>query len=842
MAKNRASAHSERRKAKLKDDLKRPKAKLGKKAPAPKTATSVEFRSAKIHLSRQSALEEKDDATNARGLSLKDLLTQTKHYNAKVRKGALLGIRDLAKRHVSVLSFHSTILLERTFELSLDSDASVRHAATLLIAFLFSELEETQVASLFDVLAAYVHGALSHISEGARQTGIQIVDLMVQHFSSLLVTRIPKILDSYVDMLVSCTVGFAANRKHIAAYVNDHVRNIVNSSRRETDTHDSRGGSLPATVLAIVKSLHGLVGILPFPPLYRRDGLQHSGQIWESVIADNRTFAKLVCGIDHFLANGTSLLLDTWLDCTPGELMLHLDQERIACLSQIAFILDTCFCWLHVARGYLPKYSVGSDAVTDAAVTTSELAPKPVNAPGSSGYSTPRPRDASPSCSALGPSEVCKNSIDALQVQQDAVSFLAAFAKFMMPFFPLLSAATAAPVPSSSIQSSKKSKKRKADLTAGNTSIPSGIPQATLAAIGAIDIHIASILSHVLLLVKRQAGISEQGEDEAAIMDGCLRRVCAYVCRLLSNSITFCDVEETLWCTSDDAANVEKGAAFAVTTGGRKWFGLSRAVSCTQLLLCCVRPSLPSLTQPTPAQPGASGVEWKNLWQALANATASLSPQSFALEESLNLFSAAIETNSPPSCMDTTRNLSFPGGIESCTEPWRLESSCADGNPGPGDGEWQASAPVASVYAAASAVPKLLWKLQGEQDAVARAALELLLAVAKSSELGECVLRHLSKTLPLLFYAEDLSSGEAIPGPFETLSPPNQRLLASLLYYIPDITPLLLERIQQSLTLGFVSAEVTCFLLSILHRRRHTLQLESYVRFLSAVADVGDAE
>ncbi|CAN1144085.1 Pre-rRNA-processing protein IPI1 [Linum perenne] len=71
-------------------DFKKIKRKIGRKLPPPKNTTNTEVKWKAIVLPEQSVASEKTGlAVSKKGLTLKELLQQTSHHNAKVRKGWL---------------------------------------------------------------------------------------------------------------------------------------------------------------------------------------------------------------------------------------------------------------------------------------------------------------------------------------------------------------------------------------------------------------------------------------------------------------------------------------------------------------------------------------------------------------------------------------------------------------------------------------------------------------------------------------------------------------------------------------------------------------------------------
>lgn len=77
-------------------DFKKRKVKLGRRLPPPKNSTNTEVKSKAIILPEQSVAADKAGlAVKKKGLTLKELLQQTSHHNAKVRRDALMGTKDL---------------------------------------------------------------------------------------------------------------------------------------------------------------------------------------------------------------------------------------------------------------------------------------------------------------------------------------------------------------------------------------------------------------------------------------------------------------------------------------------------------------------------------------------------------------------------------------------------------------------------------------------------------------------------------------------------------------------------------------------------------------------------
>ncbi|RZC03021.1 Testis-expressed protein 10-like isoform B [Glycine soja] len=108
-------------------DFKKIRRKVGRKLPPPKNTTDTEIKSKAIVLPEQSLAAEKAGlAVNKKGLTLKELLQQTSHHNPKVRRDALIGIKDLFTRYPAEQKLHKYAAVEKLRERIGDDDKVVR--------------------------------------------------------------------------------------------------------------------------------------------------------------------------------------------------------------------------------------------------------------------------------------------------------------------------------------------------------------------------------------------------------------------------------------------------------------------------------------------------------------------------------------------------------------------------------------------------------------------------------------------------------------------------------------------------------------------------------------------
>eukprot|EP01018_Ginkgo_biloba_P003706 Gb_00827 [translate_table: standard] len=89
------------------------------------------------------ALDKEGFAVNRKQQTLKELLMQTTHHNAHVRKDALLGIKDLILRHPKEIELHKIAIIEKLSPRIGDSDKGVRETLFLVLkSSIFPRLQE----------------------------------------------------------------------------------------------------------------------------------------------------------------------------------------------------------------------------------------------------------------------------------------------------------------------------------------------------------------------------------------------------------------------------------------------------------------------------------------------------------------------------------------------------------------------------------------------------------------------------------------------------------------------------------------------------------------------------
>ncbi|XP_041997501.1 uncharacterized protein LOC121747513 [Salvia splendens] len=184
-------------------DFKKFKRKIGRKLPPPKNTTNTEIKSKAIVLPEQSIASERVGlATSKRGLTLKELLQQTSHHNAKSRKDALHGIKDILLNNPDELKLHKLSVVEKLRERIGDDDEFVRETLYQLFkSVIFPGGTKDNQGPVVSLMMAYVFNAIAHLVLDVRLMAFKFSDLVVQFYPSSFPFYAEKVLQNYENFL-----------------------------------------------------------------------------------------------------------------------------------------------------------------------------------------------------------------------------------------------------------------------------------------------------------------------------------------------------------------------------------------------------------------------------------------------------------------------------------------------------------------------------------------------------------------------------------------------------------------------------------------------------------------
>ncbi|KAH8520737.1 hypothetical protein H0E87_001967 [Populus deltoides] len=200
MAKTKGSSKKQQKRG---IDFKKIKRKIGRKLPPPKNTTNTEIKSKAIVLPEQSVASEKAGlAVSKKGLTLKELLQHTSHHNAKVRKDALMGMKDLFLNHPEELKLHRYAVIEKLRERMSDDEKTVReNLYQLLKLVILPGCKEDNQGPVISLMMAYIFNAMTHLAIDVRLMAFKFFDLAVEYHPPSFFSYAEKILQNYEDIL-----------------------------------------------------------------------------------------------------------------------------------------------------------------------------------------------------------------------------------------------------------------------------------------------------------------------------------------------------------------------------------------------------------------------------------------------------------------------------------------------------------------------------------------------------------------------------------------------------------------------------------------------------------------
>ncbi|CAH8312798.1 unnamed protein product [Eruca vesicaria subsp. sativa] len=327
-------------------DFKKIKRKLGRKLPPPKNATNTEIKSQAIVLPEQSVGADKSGfATSKKGVTLSDLLKQSAHPNAKVRKNALHGIKDLLEHNPAEIQSHKYAITKKLSERLCDDDKSVRDTFYLLFdSNIFPSCKEDNQGPMVSLLMSYIFIAMAETSIDVRLMAFKFLHLLVKHHPPTFSWYADKILENYKDII---------QKNHF--YVQDRSKlNVALSglahclSLLPCDASDTESLKENETLLAyeedtakestrfahVAGRLKEIVGVLincfqDFIPLIHSPGG-----------FDEKSFSCLhhiLCGIGYAIKFSIRMHIqkqNLWLPASEDDILLLLDQDIAPIISK----------------------------------------------------------------------------------------------------------------------------------------------------------------------------------------------------------------------------------------------------------------------------------------------------------------------------------------------------------------------------------------------------------------------------------------------------------------------------------------------------------------------------
>ncbi|KAJ1941320.1 rRNA processing protein, partial [Linderina macrospora] len=188
------------------EDFKKVKLKVGKKKAPPTNTTDTSFTSKSITLGAQSITADKTEAlTNSRKLTLKDVLTQMRHYSAATRKDAVLGLTDFLTLHPEVLNTELGSIIDGTVKLIVDNEPAVRRVLLKLYSSYLPDVPRRELAPFTPLMVIFTCSGMTHILDDIRSDAVKFLNLLIELAPQDLSQYASKILPNFFSLLETNT-------------------------------------------------------------------------------------------------------------------------------------------------------------------------------------------------------------------------------------------------------------------------------------------------------------------------------------------------------------------------------------------------------------------------------------------------------------------------------------------------------------------------------------------------------------------------------------------------------------------------------------------------------------
>ncbi|KAI9506701.1 Rix1 complex component [Coemansia spiralis] len=210
------------------EDFKKVKLKIGKKKAPPTNATDTSFTSKSIVLADQSITADKSSQlTNSRNLTLKDILSQLRHYSVVTRKEAVVGMADLLSLHSELLATELGPIVEGTIRLVVDDEPVVRKNLLQLYNKFLPNIPARDLAPFVPLLVIFICSAMTHILDDIRADAVKFLDLLVELIPAYVAQFSSKILPNFYSLLETNTPS--SENKH--TQINSRTTLLTQGSR-----------------------------------------------------------------------------------------------------------------------------------------------------------------------------------------------------------------------------------------------------------------------------------------------------------------------------------------------------------------------------------------------------------------------------------------------------------------------------------------------------------------------------------------------------------------------------------------------------------------------------------
>lgn len=188
-------------KKKKNQDFQKVKLKVGRKLQKADNVTNASFKTRSVQVVQHIKTGTGSEPTTRRNLNIVDLLNQCQHYSTSVRLDAVNGLKELLSAFPEILEQRLSQVIDRISQLMVDKDPAIRSALIKLFKLIAPLVDIYKMRPFFPVVSAHVCCAMTHIYEDIQSDSLQILDIFLEHYPSLIVDRSSQIIPNFIEQI-----------------------------------------------------------------------------------------------------------------------------------------------------------------------------------------------------------------------------------------------------------------------------------------------------------------------------------------------------------------------------------------------------------------------------------------------------------------------------------------------------------------------------------------------------------------------------------------------------------------------------------------------------------------
>ena len=331
-----------KKKTQRQQDFQKVKLKVGRKVLKSQNETKITVKAKQIVIKDQ--LKSKahlQEVMTRKRLTIPELLVHLAHHNPTMRYEGIAGLSELLSRESNSVLASVSAILERLSPIFVDKDGNVRRGCRNLLKKLFPVVPVDRMEPFFGLPMAHLYCAMTHIDEDIRKDSLEVVDVCLRFYPSLVVRDAKAFLDHFL-LQISSKKGVGADAK---ASLLVSPTNKISTIRWRTEVFsrlgkvfealkengERRGGrkreSGAQTARHCVNDLStDIIAEMPFSSFKLGDCLQSRQRSTTTSSSSSIDCATL----NEFGETIIPLLIDSWIEASPTDFNLHRGQKNVS--------------------------------------------------------------------------------------------------------------------------------------------------------------------------------------------------------------------------------------------------------------------------------------------------------------------------------------------------------------------------------------------------------------------------------------------------------------------------------------------------------------------------------